>query len=82
MTDKEKSEICYFFFLFFLFFFASVFSDNFLLHSPQMFGLVEGDWGSKFPPTVSEHQICDHLRNLNIYKSIGSNEMHLRNLRE
>ena len=41
-----------------------------------MFGLVGGDWGSNIPPTVSEDQVHDHLRNLNIHKSVGPNEMH------
>ena len=47
-----------------------------------MFGLVGGDWGSNIPPTVTEDQVHDHLRNLNIHKSVGPNEMHPRLLRE
>lgn len=41
-------------------------------HCPQMFGLVEGDWGSNIPPTVSKDQVCDCLRNMNILKAYRS----------
>ena len=41
-----------------------------------MFALVGGDRGSNIPPTVSEDQVHDHLRNMNIHKSMGPNEMH------
>ncbi|KFO91661.1 hypothetical protein N320_04086, partial [Buceros rhinoceros silvestris] len=40
------------------------------------------DQGVKVPPTVREDQVRDHLRNLNIHKSMESDEMHPRVLRE
>jgi len=45
-------------------------------------GPQDGDWRSKVPPTVSEDQVCDHLRNLDIHKSMGPDKMHPRDLRE
>ncbi|KFO92578.1 hypothetical protein N320_03448, partial [Buceros rhinoceros silvestris] len=40
------------------------------------------DPGSKVPPTVSKDKVRDHLKNLNIHKSKGPDEIHLRDLRE
>ncbi|KFQ41225.1 RNA-directed DNA polymerase from mobile element jockey, partial [Nestor notabilis] len=33
-------------------------------------------------PTVGEDQVRDHLKNLNVHKSIGTNEIHSRVLKE
>ena len=73
-TDKEK--------VLKLFFFALIFPDNCLLYSPQTFHLAGRDWGSNVLPTVSGDQVHDHLRHLNIHKSMGPNEMHLKVLGE
>ncbi|KFQ55227.1 hypothetical protein N334_12489, partial [Pelecanus crispus] len=36
------------------------------------------DQRGKAPPTVREDQVRDHLRNLNVHKSMGPDEMHPR----
>ncbi|KFO71172.1 RNA-directed DNA polymerase from mobile element jockey, partial [Cuculus canorus] len=41
-----------------------------------------GDQGCRIPPTVEEDQVRELLRNPNIYKSMGSDKMHPRVLRE
>ncbi|KFO75959.1 hypothetical protein N303_06478, partial [Cuculus canorus] len=41
-----------------------------------------GDQQGKPPPTAEEDQVCDHLRNVNISKSMGPDEMHPRVLRQ
>ncbi|KFQ88815.1 hypothetical protein N337_08032, partial [Phoenicopterus ruber ruber] len=42
----------------------------------------DGDWGSNLPPTVREDQVHDHLRNLNVHKSMGPDKVHPRVLKE
>jgi len=43
---------------------------------------MEGEWEGKAPPTVREDEVCDHLRNLNIKKFTGPDEMNHRVRRE
>ncbi|KFU92257.1 hypothetical protein M959_06232, partial [Chaetura pelagica] len=42
----------------------------------------DADQRDKVPSTVSEDKVCDHLRNLKIYKSMGADEIHPRVLKE
>jgi len=63
-------------------FFASVFTGNLSSHPSQVNALQVGDQRGKDPLTVMEDQVHDHLRNLNIRKSMGPDEMQPRVLRE
>jgi len=73
--DKEKAEVLNNFF-------SSVFTVKISPPPSPVDGPQDGDQGGKVPPTVREDQVSDHLRNLNIFKSKGLDEMHLRVLRE
>ena len=43
--------------------------------------MLDRDWESKVPPTVKD-LVRDHLRNLNIHKSMVPDKVHPRVLRE
>jgi len=73
--DEEKVEVLYYFF-------DSVFTGNLSPRSSPADGLQDGDQRGKVPPAVTEDQVCDHLRNLKIQKSMGPDKMHPRVLRE
>ena len=76
-TDKEKAEVRTMFF-----FPRSSLVTAHCTALRHLFGLVGGDTGSNDPPPVGKDQVRDHLRNLNIHKSMGPNEMHPRVPRE
>lgn len=51
-------------------FLALVFNGKLSSHTSQMGGLQDRVSGSKVLPTVREAQVHDHLRNLNVHKSM------------
>jgi len=74
-TDEEKAEVLDNSFV-------PVFTGSLPPHLSRVGGLQDGDQGGKAPPTVKEDQVRDHLRNLNVQKSMEPDEMHPRVLRE
>ncbi|GAB0202564.1 mitochondrial enolase superfamily member 1 [Grus japonensis] len=63
-------------------FFDSVFTSKGSSHTAQVTEGKGRDWENEEPPTVGEHQVQDHLRNLKVHKSMGPDEMHMQVLRE
>jgi len=59
-TDEEKAGVLNKFF-------ASVFTGSPSNHPSTVDELQDGDQRGKAPPTVTEDQLRDHLRNLNVH---------------
>jgi len=74
-TAEEKAEVL-------SNIFASVFTGNLSPRPSRVKGLKDRDKRGKAPPTVREDWVRDHLRNMNIHKPMGPNEMHPKVLRE
>lgn len=74
-TDKKKAEVLNIFF-------ALALTGNCSTHSLCADGSEGGMSGSNPLPARSKDQVCDHLRNLNVSKFTGTNEMHPTFLRE
>jgi len=74
-TDEEKAEVL-------SNIFASAFTGSLSPQPSRVDGPQDGDEGDKALPTVREDQVRDHLRNLNIHKSMGPDKMYHRVLRE
>ena len=74
-TDEETTEVL-------SNFFGSVFTGSLSPCLSRVHGLQDGVQRGQVPPTVTEDQVWDHLRNLNVHKSMGPDEMLPRVLRE
>uniref|UniRef100_A0A8B9F277 Reverse transcriptase domain-containing protein n=1 Tax=Amazona collaria TaxID=241587 RepID=A0A8B9F277_9PSIT len=74
--DLEKAEVLNDFF-------ASVFTGECPDHNTQVLEGRHRDCESEDPrPTVGKDLVRDHLRSLNVHKSMGPDEIHLRVLKE
>lgn len=62
--------------------FASVLTSTCSSHIIQVAEGKVRNWENKEPPSVGENQVSDHLRNLEVHKSMGPDEIHPPVLRE
>ncbi|GAB0180300.1 mitochondrial enolase superfamily member 1 [Grus japonensis] len=62
-------------------FFVSVFTSKGSSHTAQVTEGKGRDWENEEPPTVGD-QVREYLRNLEVHKAMGPDEMHLWVLRE
>ncbi|PKU41090.1 rna-directed dna polymerase from mobile element hypothetical protein [Limosa lapponica baueri] len=72
--DMEKAEL--------LNVFASIFTSKGSNHTAQVTEVKNRGSENEELPTVGEDQVQEHLRNLKVHESMGSDEMHPRVLRE
>jgi len=75
MTDVEKAEVL-------SNFFASVCTGRRASHIFHFPDPIDGGWGSRVPPSVSEEQVRDQLMKPKRYRSTGPDEQNPRVLRE
>jgi len=61
--DMEKAEVVHDFF-------SSPFTSKCSSHTAQVADGKGGDWENEEPPTVGKDQVQDHLRNLQLQKSM------------
>lgn len=74
-TDMEKAEV-------FNNYFASVFMGFCSSHISQVPESQGRNFWNEVPSIIEEDQVWDHLRNLNVLRSVGLDKMHLWVLRE
>lgn len=64
------------------FFFSSIFNVSFFPYTSKVPEPQGKDIGNEVSSTISEDHVRDHLTNKNIHKSMGTDGMHSRALRE
>lgn len=57
-------------------FFALVFTSKCSSHAAHLRKSKGRGWHSEVPATIGEDKVWDHLRNLNVHRSMGPDEIH------